>query len=902
MPPPTFDAAAFAAQLDALKAAGATTRELRQELADLTKQQLEDLEKLAPANSSLLAAIEGENSARTLLINTLERQQQIEEDRIQRMDVGIKKHQAQISLNEILIDQLRTRIRQEPALAAAHQAEIDRLEAINKSLDENIKRLEKQSAAIGDLTQSFSKLFSGSAPPAESLFSPRTLLTAGQGFVALFDSMENGAPSAAELKKMFEKAAIEAVLAYTDAIVKLTIQLADLENKFKASTGASDEMARSITTNYEELRQYTVTADDAAAGLASLYGTFTDFTMASSDQRDEHIQNIAVLGNLGVSHDTYAKSVQTATKALGVATSQGDDMMRGLVAHAKDLQVPVGQLTSEFAAMSPELAKLGDNAVGAFKDMARVAKITGFEMGKLLQMTNKFDTFEGAAEQAGKLNAALGGNFVNAMELMTATDPVERFTMIRDAISETGLSFDDMSYYQRKFYKDSLGLGSVAELAQVMSGDMESLDKDIGKTSADYEKMAKAAQTAASFQEKLNAAWIQIIPVLTGFMDGLSSIATWMTENAKTIKAVISVLLILMGVFTGGTTSVIGFALGGTMLADSFGVLGPLLKQIWAFFVGIWDTLSPLVGGIVWLAKMMWKLIDPVVKFIVETEILGGILKMIGRVIGVLLWPAMIALTAAFVAITWPVMKFIALGMLIYHVFKSIYDFFAVGASPSFIDVLDMLAAGWDMVRKAMAPIAAIVSGIGNAFSSAYGFVKGFFSDDVGAPNVLEGAAKLEHELTMMKTAAAEVKLVFQEVKSVILSMGEAIAHVLKPMTLMFSKMLEIVEVGGLKTLSEDFEAIAKSMRSIPLVTAFAMTTTFGAAAVASVAAAAAPAAAAAGGGGTGPIQVTLKLDAAATKELLDGRAIKAAGRVQDERTRNALFGFETMGPTPGAG
>ena len=70
MPPPTFDAAAFKAQLDALDDAGASTRELRQQLADLTKQQLTDLEMLAPANSDVLKAIEGENSARELLIIT----------------------------------------------------------------------------------------------------------------------------------------------------------------------------------------------------------------------------------------------------------------------------------------------------------------------------------------------------------------------------------------------------------------------------------------------------------------------------------------------------------------------------------------------------------------------------------------------------------------------------------------------------------------------------------------------------------------------------------------------------------------------------------------------------------------------------------------------------------------
>jgi hypothetical protein len=40
----------------------------------------------------------------------------------------------------------------------------------------------------------------------------------------------------------------------------------------------------------------------------------------------------------------------------------------------------------------------------------------------------------------------LGGNFVNAMDLMMATDPVERFEMIRDSILDAGLSFENMSY------------------------------------------------------------------------------------------------------------------------------------------------------------------------------------------------------------------------------------------------------------------------------------------------------------------------------------------------------------------------------------------------------------------------------------------------------------------------
>lgn len=113
-------------------------------------------------------------------------------------------------------------------------------------------------------------------------------------------------------------------------------------------------------------------------------------------------------------------------------------------------------MMEQYGRLGPTLAKFGSDGQKTFKDLARIQKQTGFEMEKILQITNRFDTFEGAAQQAGQLNAALGGNFVNAMDLMMATDPAERFDMIRQALEQTGLSFDEMSYYQKNSTKTLL--------------------------------------------------------------------------------------------------------------------------------------------------------------------------------------------------------------------------------------------------------------------------------------------------------------------------------------------------------------------------------------------------------------------------------------------------------------
>jgi hypothetical protein len=157
-------------------------------------------------------------------------------------------------------------------------------------------------------------------------------------------------------------------------------------------------------------------------------------------------------------------------------------------------------------------------------------------MQKILTMTDKFDTFEGAATQAGKLNAALGGNFVNAMDLMMATDPVERFEMLRGSLDEAGLSFDDMSYYQRKFYADSLGLESVGDLALMMSGNMEALGAETQQTSADYADAAARAAEMASVQESLKAVLQSLIPVLVPLLDKLAAFGNWLVTHIDTIK------------------------------------------------------------------------------------------------------------------------------------------------------------------------------------------------------------------------------------------------------------------------------------------------------------------------------------------------------------------------------
>jgi hypothetical protein len=302
------------------------------------------------------------------------------------------------------------------------------------------------------------------------------------------------------------------------------------------TTGASQKFASSVTESYREVRKYGVGIDELSTSFSTLYSTFTDFTMATALQREQLAETGAVLQKLGISNEDFAKSIQFSTKALNISAEQAGQNMLDLSKFASELGVTVQKMGSDFANSGKMVAKLGSTGVKAFKDLAIVAKTTGMSMERLLAITDKFDTFEGAAESAGRLNAALGGNFVNAMDLMMATDPTERFQMLKDSLDQAGLSFDTMGYYQKKFMAESMGLGDVSELALVMSGNMDMLDDGLQNTQQSYIDAAKRGQELQDVQTSLSTAFSNMIPIIKPLVSALVAFGDFVAKHADAFE------------------------------------------------------------------------------------------------------------------------------------------------------------------------------------------------------------------------------------------------------------------------------------------------------------------------------------------------------------------------------
>jgi hypothetical protein len=509
----------------------------------------------------------------------IERLKKIEEHEQKKIDrwKDIKKSKEwEIAFNRQQIDQIDLKIK-----LALEEMKLDGKKS--ESVMKQIKQLEKQKeliklrnrenekyvvsaeqavTAAKDLSTELGGMFQAYAK--SPLFNVGNMVKFGQ-------ALSGGANSA---KEAFNTLASVGLTAFVDATIGLALAMDAAESTFRRTTGASKSMAREMTGAYEATREFGVQSAQVASTMTSLHSTFTDFTMLTGTARAGIIETGAVMQQLGVSADSFAKVMQVGNKVMGQTAAGAAHTARELSSLANNLGIAPEKLIADYGQVGMQLAKLGADGTRAFKDLARVSKITGLEITKLLAITDKFDTFEGAATQAGKLNAALGGNFVNAMDLMTATDPVDRFQQIRGALEEAGLSFDDMSYYQRKFYADSLGLESVGDLALMMSGDMSALGNEMNMTSADFAEQADRAREMQSVQEKLKTVLQSLIPVFLPLLEMLQGFAEWMSKNIEFVKGFVTVMFTLLAVTKLAKIGMAAFAV----------IKGILTAANWALF------------------------------------------------------------------------------------------------------------------------------------------------------------------------------------------------------------------------------------------------------------------------------------------------------------------------------
>ena len=468
-----------------------------------------------------------------------------------------------------------------------------------------------------------------------------------------------------------------------EQVVKGSINLTIAQDKALASFAKNGGNVEKYGKELMDLEQAMFTAgisvEEAGESFLSLNRDFTDLRNLSPAVRTDLAKTTAVLNELGISSDVTAENLQFMTKALGVSALQAAETQRELFVLARTIDMPPEAMATAFQDAMPKLAAFGSESTEVFKKLQVNARAAGMEVSDILSIVEQFDTFDTAAASVGRMNAILGGPFLDSLEMVTTTDPTERMRLLSDAVNDAGLSFDEMSYYQRKAIADTMGM-DIPQLAMMMANGFDAAVPAAAQSQAQIIALAEEAKNFQTVMDEL---------AQTGRM-----LAQSMMPIVKTLKWVLN---------------------GIQMLTEEFPILNQMLPAIAFGVTGVYlatqklgmslAKAGPLGVAIAGMTLLMMAF---------QAESLG--MKVLLGALAVAFVAASIAIAGGFTTINVASMGVVpALGLLATLVLSIANIFMHEAASPGFIDILGLVGNAFKTLGMFMFPVIGIFGMLSSA-------------------------------------------------------------------------------------------------------------------------------------------------------------------------------------------
>jgi len=305
---------------------------------------------------------------------------------------------------------------------------------------------------------------------------------------------------------------------------------------FNKATGAGGKYNQVIEQTYKRTDGLAIAHEDAAAAVQDLTMGFGGFAKLTEQTQADLGQLVAGFENLGMSGAESVEFLDTAVKSLGMSVPEAQEALKETANTAANLGIPVAKFTKDLKATMPTLSAFGNRAMDVFTETAAVADALGMSTSELVNTMERFTTFRGAAESAGKLNAMLGGT-INSMELVAASakGPAETLKVLRRGIDASGKSFQDLGVFGKKAIADALGV-DVEQAGKMMSMSAEEI--------ADAQKKAEqATKDKADMDKTLNEMMKAAIPSAKQFAEIFNQMAPFIEVVINGLRAVVEPLI-----------------------------------------------------------------------------------------------------------------------------------------------------------------------------------------------------------------------------------------------------------------------------------------------------------------------------------------------------------------------
>ena len=318
-------------------------------------------------------------------------------------------------------------------------------EELNNSLSAEAKEMKALQEEIHKTTEAMEKLKAVSDRASETLTGAASAVDSFTGLnMKMFTSFKDTASGAFD---------------YSRKIQGLSVEI-------RRSTGFANRHVKSFDDIRASYASVGIDAAGAAQAITSLSTGFSAFDGVTESTRKSLLATAKDFNTLGVEFDDFASMNERLRFSFGLvggaAQAASEDMKRISLETGRALP----QVVKDFNEMGPELARFGSDGVRIFEELSKKARVLGTTVKEAFDITELFDTFEGAANVAGRLNAQLGLQ-LNSVEMMKATSE-ERLDILRQEFSMRGIDVQTAGRRQQQMIASILGTD--VETAKKMLG------------------------------------------------------------------------------------------------------------------------------------------------------------------------------------------------------------------------------------------------------------------------------------------------------------------------------------------------------------------------------------------------------------------------------------------------
>ena len=327
-------------------------------------------------------------------------------------------------------------------------------------------------------------------------------------------------------------------------------------------TQAGKEYVRVLDSSIDALRGQGLSILNVSQNMGSLFENTVLFRDASNSTRRELVSFVSVLDQAGISADASTRMIQILNMTYLDTGKQTKAATERIIQFARAAGISGRVAAADFANAATVIAAHGEGMEEVFKGLLTQTRATGLGMNDILGVAGQFSTFEKSAQAVGRLNALMGGPYLNSIEMVYMAED-ERVRAVLAAMEASGKSWRSMDRFTRQAYASAAGITDMTKANELFSKGLIGFDmaavkaKKAAKEQETLEKAAKkATDIMTNFKNVLIGFAISFRPLIDGAAKFIDRLAVMNFESKQAIGKV--------GVLAGGVA----------MLAKFFGPLG----------------------------------------------------------------------------------------------------------------------------------------------------------------------------------------------------------------------------------------------------------------------------------------------------------------------------------------